>query len=78
MNIIEQLVEFIRHSNDAAEDGDRGRANDAIALLLFDDGSGRLMIRKAFDDLGGIEIDGHQTLLEFDSIQQLQTGLDNL
>ena len=78
MKIINQLVDFIRHSNDAAEDGDRGRAEDTICLLLFDDGSGRVMIRTGLAGLGRIEIDEHQTLFEFDSVQEIKKRLDEL
>lgn len=76
--VVDKLVEWIGHSNDAAEDGDRGRADNAIALLLFDDGSGRVMIRKGLEDLGEIEIDGHQTLFEFDSIDELRSKATDL
>jgi hypothetical protein len=39
---MEALTDLINQWNDAAEDGDRGRANDAIALIIWDDGSGRV------------------------------------
>lgn len=39
---MEALTDLINQWNDAAKDGDRGRANDAIALIIWDDGSGRV------------------------------------
>jgi hypothetical protein len=39
---LEGFTDLINQWNDAAEDGDRGRANNAIALIIWDDGSGRI------------------------------------
>ena len=39
---LEVFCEIIDRWNDAAADGDRGRANNAIAIILYDDGSGKL------------------------------------
>ena len=76
VNVIEQLVEFIGHSNDAAEDDDRGRAEDAIMLLLFDDGSGRVMIRDANADFA--EMGDGQPLFNFDSLSELRLRVEEL
>lgn len=38
----EELVSIVDGWNDAAADEDRGRANDALCLTLYDDGSGRV------------------------------------
>lgn len=59
------LTQLVDAWNDAAADEDRGRSNDAICLTLFDDGSGRIGRRRAwerdrvedwhdFDDLDGL------------------------
>lgn len=42
MTLYEALIELIQGWNQAADDGDRGPANDAVALILYDDGSGRI------------------------------------
>jgi hypothetical protein len=40
--VLHSLVALINEWNDLAEDGDRGRSNDALVLELWDDGSGRI------------------------------------
>lgn len=40
--LFEKLVDWIDGSNDASEDEDRGRSNDALCLVMWDDGSGKL------------------------------------
>ena len=40
--LLETLVEWIDGCNDASQDEDRGRSNDALCLVLWDDGSGKL------------------------------------
>lgn len=62
--VVDCLVELVSDWNDAAEDEDRGRADDAICLTLCDDGSGRLGRRRTassevedwheFNDLDGL------------------------
>lgn len=42
LNMHEALCQVIDGWNESAEDGDRGRANDAICLTIYDDGSGSL------------------------------------
>lgn len=39
---LEGLTDLIDAWNDLADDGDRGRSNNAIALIIWDDGSGRV------------------------------------
>ena len=39
---LEALRYFIEDCNDAVADDDRGRANDALCLVLYDDGSGMI------------------------------------
>lgn len=48
--IHEALTELIDCWNAAAEDGDRGRAQDALCLTLYDDGSGSLGRRSPHTD----------------------------
>jgi hypothetical protein len=39
---IERVCESMDHWNDVAEDGDRGRDNAGLCLVLFEDGSGKV------------------------------------
>ncbi len=40
--VFDALVDIVDAWNDAAADDDRGRGNDAIVLIIHDDGSGWL------------------------------------
>ena len=42
IGVVEALIELIDECNDNAMDGDRGRDNNALCLLIWDDGSGML------------------------------------
>jgi hypothetical protein len=42
VSVAEALVRLVDEANAATEDGDRGRTNDALTLVLWDDGSGRV------------------------------------
>lgn len=42
ITVIEALTELIDEWNDLSMDEDRGRSNDALCLLIWDDGSGKL------------------------------------
>ena len=64
-SVIDALVEIVDGWNDAAADDERGRANDAICLSLWDDGSGTLGRRAAWS-INEVE-DWH----EFDNIDEL-------
>jgi len=46
---MELLADVAENWNDCAEDGDRGRGNDALGLLVFEDGSG--MLGSVFDSV---------------------------
>ena len=45
---MEILTEIIDRWNDACADGDRGRCNDALGLIIYDDGSGRVVTYSNF------------------------------
>lgn len=44
-SVIDAMAELIGDWNAAAEDGDRGPDNKAIALIVWDDGSGKVGVR---------------------------------
>jgi hypothetical protein len=60
----ETLTELVDAWNDAAADEDRGRANNALAVTLYDDGSGRIGRRNWHD---GTVDDWH----EFNNFEEL-------
>lgn len=45
---MEILAEIIDQWNDACADDDRGRCNHALALIIYDDGSGRVATHNEF------------------------------
>lgn len=45
---MEILTEIINQWNDNCADGDRGRGNDALGLIIYDDGSGRVVTYSKF------------------------------
>ncbi len=61
---IDALAELVGSENRAAEDEDRGRANRALCVTVFDDGSGRLGRRGA----GGGEVEDYR---DFGSAEEL-------
>jgi len=56
---LEILAEIIDQWNDACEDGDRGRCENGLALIIYDDGSGRI---------GTTFAGGFNSQIEFDDI----------
>ena len=65
VDVLKLMVEYLGHSNDAAEDDDRGRADDSIALVLKEDGSGHVAI-------------GRNVMFEFDSLAEFQAVAEQL
>jgi len=53
--VIEALIELIDEWNDLAMDYDRGRDNNALCLLIWDNGSGKLGTQ--FGDVFNKQID---------------------
>jgi|SaaInlStandDraft_4_1057021.scaffolds.fasta_scaffold54403_1 hypothetical protein len=45
---MEILTEIINQWNEACADGDRGRGNDALGLIIYDDGSGKVVTYSRF------------------------------
>ena len=45
---MEILTEIINQWNDACADDDRGRCNNALGLIIYDDGSGRVVTYSNF------------------------------
>lgn len=68
-SVVDGLAELIGEWNQAAEDGDRGAANDALVLTIMDDGSGSLGKR----GWGGTVDEIHQ----FDNAEHLAQLLGN-
>lgn len=66
--LFDKIAESLFHWNDVARDEDRGRSNDAIALVLWDDGSGKLGKWYADDDQGNPL---YHTWVEFKDSEQL-------
>lgn len=65
--VIYRLVDLIDSWNDACEDGDRGRCNDALTITIFDDGSGKV----------GTQFGEHfNPQFEFDNANELVEWLD--
>lgn len=62
--VLEALTELIDEWNDLAEDEDRGRGNNALCLLIWDDGSGKLGTQ--FGDVFNMqgEFDGPEEFIE--------------
>lgn len=69
---LECLAELIYEWNQSAADGDRGPSNNAIALILYDDGSGKVCTY-----WGGFEGRGEHlnTQIQFDNVAD---GIDRL
>ena len=65
-SVIEALTELINNWNDDSMDEDRGRSNDALCLLIWDDGSGKLGTQ--FGDMFNSQI-------EFDNSEELAEAL---
>lgn len=61
--VVGALASEIDAWNRAAADDDRGPANDAICLTVFDDGSGRIGKRCTFDVI--------ENYFDFDNLDQL-------
>jgi hypothetical protein len=60
----DHLAEVAESWNDCADDGDRGRGNDAVCLLLFEDGSG--LLGSVFDS-----VENFNTQFSFEDTEQL-------
>ena len=67
IGVVEALTELIDEWNDNAMDDDRGRDNNALCLLIWDDGSG--MLGTVFGDIFNKQ-------MEFDNSEELCTALD--
>ncbi len=66
ITVIEALTELIGEWNDDAMDDDRGRDHNALCLLIWDDGSGKLGTQ--FGDVFNKQ-------MEFDDAEGLYQGL---
>ncbi len=64
--VVEALTELIDNWNDDAMDDDRGRDNNALCLLIWDDGSGQLGTQWG---------DVFNKQMEFDSPEELADAL---
>ena len=62
---MEILAEIIDQWNDVCADGDRGRRNDALGLIIYDDGSGRVV---TYTSLVGEDFLNNQ--IEFEDIAE--------
>jgi len=69
--VIEALAELIGDWNDDAMDDDRGRDNNALCLLVWDDGSGQLGTK--WGDVSKHLIFNKQ--MEFDNADELADAL---
>ena len=67
VGVVEALIELIDEWNDNAMDGDRGRNNNALCLLIWDDGSG--MLGTQFGDVFNKQ-------MEFDNSEELCQALE--
>jgi hypothetical protein len=62
--VVEDLVDLVDSWNDAVADEDWGRADYALCLTLFDDGSGRLGRR----DWGSGEVEDLHSFVNLDDL----------
>lgn len=64
---LEVFCEICNQWNDSVADGDQGRSNNAIAIILYDDGSGKLATYFGGHDGIGEHIN---TQRDFESIEE--------
>lgn len=68
--VVNELVAVVDSWNDAQADDDRGKGNNAICLTLWDDGSGRIGVRR-WDGKDGLTTEDMHDFADLDGLAKV-------